>query len=27
MGCDIDREPRRAERASDHTPVVAAFDI
>ena len=25
--CDIDREPRRAERASDHTPVVAAFDI
>ena len=27
MGCDIDREPRRAERASDHTPVVATFDI
>ena len=25
--CDIDREPRRAERASDHTPVVATFDI
>jgi exodeoxyribonuclease-3 len=25
--CDIDREPRRAERASDHTPVIATFDI
>ena len=25
--CAIDREPRRAERASDHTPVVATFDI
>ena len=23
----IDREPRRSERASDHTPVVAEFDI
>ncbi len=23
----IDREPRRAERASDHTPVIAEFDI
>jgi exodeoxyribonuclease-3 len=23
----IDREPRRVERASDHTPVVATFDI
>lgn len=26
-GCDIDREPRRAERASDHTPVIGSFDI
>jgi exodeoxyribonuclease-3 len=26
-GCLIDREPRRAERPSDHTPVVATFDI
>jgi exodeoxyribonuclease-3 len=26
-GCTIDREPRRVERASDHTPVVATFDI
>ncbi len=26
-GLRIDREPRRAERASDHTPVVATFDI
>ena len=25
--CDIDREPRRVERASDHTPVIATFDI
>jgi len=25
--CVIDVEPRRAERASDHTPVVATFDI
>jgi exodeoxyribonuclease-3 len=25
--CQIDREPRRVERASDHTPVVASFDI
>jgi len=25
--CRIDREPRRAERASDHTPVIASFDI
>ncbi len=25
--CSIDREPRRVERASDHTPVVATFDI
>jgi exodeoxyribonuclease-3 len=25
--CDIDRTPRSAERASDHAPVVASFDI
>ena len=25
--CAIDREPRLVERASDHTPVVATFDI
>ncbi|GAC1461069.1 MAG: exodeoxyribonuclease III [Steroidobacteraceae bacterium] len=25
--CTIDREPRRADRASDHAPVVATFDI
>jgi exodeoxyribonuclease III len=25
--CRVDREPRLAERASDHTPVVARFDI
>jgi exodeoxyribonuclease-3 len=25
--CEIDSEPRRAERASDHAPVVASFDI
>ena len=25
--CTIDREPRRVERASDHTPVIGAFDI
>ena len=25
--CSIDREPRRAERPSDHTPVIARFDI
>ena len=25
--CTIDREPRRAERPSDHTPVIAHFDI
>jgi exodeoxyribonuclease-3 len=25
--CEIDREPRRAERASDHAPVLASFDI
>ncbi len=25
--CRIDREPRRAERPSDHAPVVASFDI
>jgi exodeoxyribonuclease-3 len=24
-GCHIDREPRRAERPSDHTPVIAEF--
>jgi exodeoxyribonuclease-3 len=24
---EIDREPRRVERASDHTPVLATFDI
>ena len=27
VGSTIDREPRRAERASDHTPVIAEFDI
>jgi exodeoxyribonuclease-3 len=26
-GCHIDRAPRERERASDHTPVVASFDI
>jgi exodeoxyribonuclease-3 len=26
-GCHIDVEPRRAERASDHTPVVASFKL
>ncbi|MBL8066063.1 MAG: exodeoxyribonuclease III [Chthonomonadaceae bacterium] len=26
-GCEIDLEPRRWERPSDHTPVVASFDI
>jgi exodeoxyribonuclease-3 len=26
-GSEIDREPRLAERASDHTPVLATFDI
>ena len=26
-GSSIDREPRRSERASDHAPVVAEFDI
>lgn len=26
-GCTIDREPRRAERPSDHAPVTAVFDI
>lgn len=26
-GCVIDREPRRAERPSDHTPVIATFDL
>lgn len=25
--CDIDVKPRRAERASDHAPVIATFDI
>jgi exodeoxyribonuclease-3 len=25
--CRVDREPRRAERPSDHAPVVATFDI
>lgn len=25
--CRIDREPRKAERPSDHTPVIASFDI
>lgn len=25
--CDIDRGPRRAERASDHTPVIGRFDL
>jgi exodeoxyribonuclease-3 len=24
-GCRVDREPRRAERPSDHTPVIAEF--
>jgi len=27
LGSSIDREPRRSDRASDHTPVVAEFDI
>jgi exodeoxyribonuclease III len=27
VSASIDREPRRAERASDHTPVIAEFDI
>jgi len=26
-GCTIDREPRRAERPSDHAPVIADFDL
>jgi len=26
-GCHIDREPRRAERPSDHTPVIAEFTL
>jgi exodeoxyribonuclease-3 len=26
-GCHIDRAPRLLERASDHTPVLASFDI
>ena len=26
-GCHIDREPRRAERPSDHAPVVAEFEL
>jgi exodeoxyribonuclease-3 len=26
-GCRIDIEPRRAERASDHTPVIASFTV
>ena len=25
QGCRIDVEPRRVERASDHTPVIATF--
>ena len=25
--CSVDKEPRRLERASDHAPVIAAFDI
>ena len=25
--CGIDREPRRADRPSDHAPVIATFDI
>ncbi len=25
--CTIDREPRRVAQASDHTPVIATFDI
>jgi exodeoxyribonuclease-3 len=27
IACTIDREPRRAERPSDHTPVIATFDL
>ena len=27
QACTIDREPRRVERASDHTPVIGTFDI
>lgn len=27
IGCHIDKEPRRLERPSDHTPVVADFDV
>ena len=26
-GCHIDREPRRAERPSDHAPVIAEFEL
>jgi len=26
-GCVVDREPRKAERPSDHAPVIATFDI
>jgi exodeoxyribonuclease-3 len=25
--CHIDREPRRAERPSDHTPLIAQFEL
>lgn len=27
LSCTIDKEPRRAERPSDHAPVVAEFDV
>lgn len=27
MSCEIDKEPREWERPSDHTPVVAVFDV
>ena len=27
LACHIDKAPRRLERPSDHTPVVARFDI
>ncbi len=27
VACEVDREPRRAERPSDHAPVLATFDI
>ncbi len=27
LACEIDKEPRRHERPSDHTPVIATLDI